>query len=424
MATIASMVVKILGENSGFTKSMRGSVKEVKRFDSQLKRTQQVISRFTQLVGVGFTTRAIVDQFNQARHSIDALAKSARKLGVDIRDLQVARMGGNIMAGMADREVDVALQRFTRRVAEAAAGTGEAVKALQEMGLSAQKLAGMGLAGQLKAFGDAIQRFSSADQLRLAFKLFDSEGAAMVNFLREGTKGWNDMAEAAARTGRNINEVTARAVEAMNDRMTELGLTWESRIQRATAGWAQMLGFERTAQDQANNQRVAQVRAMRRAENLRKREERARMHGAQGQFDIIKGLFQSGKYRMAFDRAGGFGAARQTTDTAQRIGESVAKSLGKVSFGGGLGSIVNAIASRGVDARLGGGGPAQFRQQNRILEAGTAEAFAALQASPKEDEQRRNTKAIKDNTGEAVDLLDDIKTLVAKGAGNLFSIPI
>ena len=72
--------------------------------------------------------------------SIDTLGKTATKLGVTSQALQKLRYASNL-AGVETRTVDMAVQRFTRRLSEAANGTGEAKDALKELGLNAKELA-------------------------------------------------------------------------------------------------------------------------------------------------------------------------------------------------------------------------------------------------------------------------------------------
>src|SRR6056300_138216 len=57
--------------------------------------------------------------------SIDTLGKTATKLGVTTKELGALRFAAEI-SGVEIRTVDMATQRFTRRLAEAANGTGEA----------------------------------------------------------------------------------------------------------------------------------------------------------------------------------------------------------------------------------------------------------------------------------------------------------
>ena len=79
---------------------------------------------------------------------------------------------------------------MVRRISEAARGTGEAVNALDELGVSAQRLASMSPDQQFSTLADAMAKVKNqGDRVRLSMKLFDSEGVALVNTLRLGSKG-------------------------------------------------------------------------------------------------------------------------------------------------------------------------------------------------------------------------------------------
>ena len=64
--------------------------------------------------------------------SIDALGKVSKKLGLASDDLQRFRLAAEL-SGVAQTTLDMGLQRFTRRAAEAAMGTGEAKDALKQL---------------------------------------------------------------------------------------------------------------------------------------------------------------------------------------------------------------------------------------------------------------------------------------------------
>lgn len=56
-----------------------------------------------------------------------------------------------------------------------------------------------------------------SDRVSLAFKLFDSEGVAVVNTLNLGSKGLRETAQEAQRLGIAISRVDAAKIEAAND---------------------------------------------------------------------------------------------------------------------------------------------------------------------------------------------------------------
>lgn len=152
----------------------------------------------------------------------DQAAKTADSLGVGVERLQEMRYAAD-RAGVSQQEFDNNLQRFTRRVAEAAQGSGEASKALEELGLSAEALANRSPDQALAIVADALSDVESqSDRVRLAFNLFGREGIAMVNMLRDGSDGLERMYSRARQLGFVISERTARQAEDFTDKMTDM----------------------------------------------------------------------------------------------------------------------------------------------------------------------------------------------------------
>jgi methyl-accepting chemotaxis protein len=170
--------------------------------------------------------------------SIDTLGKTAQKLGVTSQALQKLRYASNL-AGVETRTVDMAVQRFTRRLSEAANGTGEAKDALKELGLNAKELAKQPLDKQMLKLADAFDNVqSSGDKVRLAFKLFDSEGVAFVNTLEGGSAALKEMFQEAEGLGFILSSGAVKGVEETNDAMMKLGVMLGGVRDQIVAGLA------------------------------------------------------------------------------------------------------------------------------------------------------------------------------------------
>ncbi|MDT8428486.1 MAG: hypothetical protein RQ757_06940 [Pseudomonadales bacterium] len=168
-------------------------------------------------VGVG----AVVAMTTSFAASADQIAKTADKLGIGIEQLQELRFAGE-RAGISIQTTDLAIQRFVRRTAEAANGSGEAVDALNELGLSSETLARVSPDQALRAVADAMQKIpNQADRVRIAFKLFDSEGVAFVNVLADGSAGLDEAAARLRTLGGLLGEDAVRAAERFSNELLE-----------------------------------------------------------------------------------------------------------------------------------------------------------------------------------------------------------
>lgn len=165
----------------------------------------------------------------------DAVAKTADKLGVGVEALQELRFAAQL-AGVEQQTLDMGLQRFTRRVAEAARGTGEAKQALTDMGIALRDQHGNIRRSEdlLNDVAEAFKRTADpAERLRLAFKLFDSEGVAMVNMLVGGAEALEATRRHARDLGIVLEEDLVRNAEKARDQLDTLGKVVSANLTRA-----------------------------------------------------------------------------------------------------------------------------------------------------------------------------------------------
>jgi hypothetical protein len=199
---------------------MRKSKKEVRRFELSVKSAatgMAVLKRAMIAIGTGYVAHRLISSIQATATELDKLAKASDKLGIASERLAGLDHAA-VQSGVAVDTLRMALQRMTRRVSEAAAGTGEAKDAIKELGLDAQKLNELAPDQILARVADQMATVTnSSDRLRLAFKLFDSEGVAMVNVLQDGAKGLEKFHAEAAALGMAISREDLEKVERMND---------------------------------------------------------------------------------------------------------------------------------------------------------------------------------------------------------------
>lgn len=157
----------------------------------------------------------------------DELAKTARRLGINVDALEGLRFAAE-RSGVAQNTLEMALQRMTRRLSEAAAGGGEAQKAIQELGLDAQALGNMAPEEAMNVLADALSGVENqSDRVRLAFKFFDSEGVALLNMLDQGSAGLKEMDAEFRRLSGGLTGPQAKAAEAYSDALTNMQMAFE-----------------------------------------------------------------------------------------------------------------------------------------------------------------------------------------------------
>lgn len=210
MATIGSLVVDLKAETAAFRRDLGRARRDVKTFSDRTNRSLTTVTRgFSVMaaraktfIGV-FAATAGVRGIDQVLQSVTNLADTADKLGLTTDRLQELRFAAE-QTGVASNTLDMAMQRFTRRLGEAAQGGGELKGVLDQYGISVTDSAGRtrDQAAVLGELAEVIRKADSdAERLRIAFKAFDSEGAALVNVLRDGRAGLERWSQAARDAG-------------------------------------------------------------------------------------------------------------------------------------------------------------------------------------------------------------------------------
>lgn len=215
MATIGSLAVNIVAKTDRFTKGIMKAQSGIVRFGKSVMNITKQVAMFgagIAAAGAATLTYLVKGQFS----AVDALAKTSDRLGIATEKLAGLRLAAE-ETGVSTATLEMAMQRMVRRVAEAAQGTGEAQGALKELGLNAATLNQLSPDEQLRQIAGAMSGVANqGDKVRLAMKLFDSEGVALVNTLKLGTAGLDEAQAAADRLGLTVSREMAAGVERAN----------------------------------------------------------------------------------------------------------------------------------------------------------------------------------------------------------------
>jgi len=162
---------------------------------------------------------------------LDQEAKVAERLGLVADQMKVLNYAAE-QTGSSANTMQMALQRMVRRINEAATGSGEAVKALKELGLSAEALTSMTADQQFAAVADAMEKVEGqSDKVRLAMKLFDSEGVQLVNTMKGGSEALNEYGKDLEGLGVLLGDARG-GVEAANDAINRMKKAWGAVAER------------------------------------------------------------------------------------------------------------------------------------------------------------------------------------------------
>lgn len=252
------VTVRYGADDSAFMKVTNRVRATVKGLGGDFGKVGNALSKIFSRTGAGIFS-ALTTGFAAAAKSAlgfaDSLAKTSDKVGLSIEALQELRYAASA-SGVDQRTLDMAMQRFSRRVGEAANGTGVLNKELVALGIPLRDIQGNMRSNEdiLGDYANAVMNArSSQEQLRLSFVAFDSEGAALVNMLRQGKIGMDEARESARELGLVIDENTVRASEKLNQAMDDFTSKYWAKFQHAVLSLAHQLdlasGSYRTLDD-------------------------------------------------------------------------------------------------------------------------------------------------------------------------------
>lgn len=247
------LVAKVGGFTEGMSKADRETQKRMRAIRKSIDDTAASVKRFVAVgAAAGAAAAAVtVALVNNARQAIDTQAKLARTLGSTVEGLQVATRAGEL-SGVAFGQLEQFTKDLTRRLAQAADGTGPAVKALERLRLTAEELQALPLDQRIALIRARLDEFVPvAQRAAVAGQLFGEEGS--LNALRFTAENIERARREIDLFGAALSDIDAAQVEAANDAISSLSIFREGIGQRLTVELAPFLtaaadGLQRIAE--------------------------------------------------------------------------------------------------------------------------------------------------------------------------------
>mgnify|MGYP000005759786 CR=1 FL=1 len=207
--------------NQGFDRGARRSKQFTQNINGTSRELQMLRRAAAPIAGViagMFAANSLQNQINWG----DQLQKTNLRIGASTEALSQYNYVASL-SGVEFNQLTTAWQRQTRRIAEAAAGTGVAVAALDRLNLSAQALNQLAPEDQFERIAEAMQGVeNSSERVRLAQQLWDSKGVKLVQIVNQGTDAMATMRAEADALGLTISQDTANAMASYNDEVDRL----------------------------------------------------------------------------------------------------------------------------------------------------------------------------------------------------------
>jgi len=230
--TIWDLSLEIAGKDKGVSQAIKTVKKQLDDLKAAANQVGMDWKAFTgnasKLVlgvagGAAAATAGVLAMANSFAETGDKVAKTSAAIGIGIEAYQGLQYAMG-QSGVSAEEFDGALQKFNLTVRQGAAGNEAARKQLEEIGLSAQKLAGMKPEHAMERLSDYMNSLSSdAERTRTAVSLFGkTAGPKMMAAMKQGSAGLRQMMDEAKSLGIILTDEQAHQSEAYGDAMDRL----------------------------------------------------------------------------------------------------------------------------------------------------------------------------------------------------------
>lgn len=234
MATAAKIDIQLRAQTAELKKGFHESRQAVDRLgkgmsgsvaSGMMKFNVALLGVQTALATVSGAVRTLMGAFSE----MDATAKTAARLDITADSLTALGFAAE-QSGSSQEKMNQSLTQLANRVSDAAQGIGDGKKALDELGLSASALAGMGVDQQMSIISDAMQGVESqSDKVRIAMDLFGRSGTEMLNVMEGGSEGLNAFAAEADSLGLSLGTNREEA-EKVQDSINRMKRAWGALV--------------------------------------------------------------------------------------------------------------------------------------------------------------------------------------------------
>lgn len=237
MPQIASLFTSLSLEDQSFHVSLKKAVTATQRDVGKIQKTLSGLK--TGLVGLaaGVATSGLLSGARGALDYAAGLGEMSQQLGVTTRDLQVYRYIAT-QTGLEQGEMDKALQRLTRTIGEADAGSKKQATTFRDLGVAVR-----GSNGEVKTAGDVMPELADAIskiesptlRAKVAYDLFGKSGQQMLPVLESGSKGIEKMSAEVENFGGVMDDHLIAQADAAADKLAALQTQLEIQFAKAVA---------------------------------------------------------------------------------------------------------------------------------------------------------------------------------------------
>lgn len=218
--------VELFSDNNPLVRGLRSAEQRVKQFGNKV----QAIGRRVAAAGAAITAPILLAAREFAKAG-DSLDKMAARTGVSVEALSTLGFAAEI-SGSNIEALGSALFRMRRRVANAAEGTGPAIRALRELGFEAEALTQLPVEEQFKQIADRLSEMQNpSEAAQYAFEILGDGAKALIPLLQQGRERIEALEAEARSLGLEMSSEAATGAADLTDALTRMRFVFNRIVQ-------------------------------------------------------------------------------------------------------------------------------------------------------------------------------------------------
>ena len=221
--SLGSLLIDIGMRTASLNNDLNKVGRSIDRNSRKWERRFQGVSKAFGGIFAGLSVAGLASATREVTRFADTLANTADRVGVSVESVQALRLEAE-KVGLSFSQTDTALQRFSRRIAEAQQGTGQLGKVFKQYGVSLKDSAGnfKDVNALLEEFRTVLSGIESpAERNRVAMAAFDTEGVKLGQTLAGINGTIDETTQTLIEQGRVIREDSIRAAAELEAQWTE-----------------------------------------------------------------------------------------------------------------------------------------------------------------------------------------------------------
>ena len=219
--TVGVLNVRLNAQTAAFSRGMDRASKRTRQFRRHMKVAAVAVTAFGVIAGTR-AARGLRNMVSEQLDAVDAMGKLSAATDTSMESIAGLQFAAQL-AGTSTETMNKSIRMFVRRIGEAKNGAGEALRTMDMLGLSADRLANMDTANAIGVVADEINKLpTAADRAAAAYGVFGRSGQELQVLLRGGSKGIQEATKQTIAFGTALDREGAAKAEVANDAITTM----------------------------------------------------------------------------------------------------------------------------------------------------------------------------------------------------------